>query len=59
MAIEQLKMIGTVMINAKLQAYNDLLAEIDTEGYGTIAQIKGVLHSSIESLEKLKGKADE
>lgn len=49
-------MIGITHINAKLQALNDLLAEIKTEGYETIAQIKGVLHSNIESLERLKQK---
>ena len=52
-------MIASTHINAKLQAFNDLLAEIETEGYETIAQIKGVLHSNIESLERLKEGNDE
>jgi prefoldin subunit 5 len=53
------KMIASTHINAKLQVLNDLLAEINAEGYETIAQVKGSIHSSIESLEILKEKYGE
>ena len=52
-------MIASTHINAKLQVLDDLLAEIDAEGYETIEQVKGSIHSSIESLEMLKGKYGE
>ena len=52
-------MIAKTHIEAKLQAYNDLLAEIETEGYESISQVLGSIHSSIESLKGLKGKYDE
>jgi hypothetical protein len=49
-------MIAVIHIEAKLQALEDLLAEIEAEDYETIAQVKGAIYSSIESLEGLKGK---
>jgi len=52
-------LIASTHINAKLQALNDLLAEIEAEGYETIEQVKGSIHSSIESLEMLKEKHGE
>ena len=52
-------MIASTHINAKLQALNELLAEIDAEDYETIAQVKGSIHSGIESLEMLKEKYGE
>ena len=52
-------MIASTHINAKLQVLDDLLAEINTEDYETIEQVKGSIHSSIESLEMLKEKYDE
>ena len=52
-------LIASTHINAKLQALNDLLTEINAEGYETIAQVKGSIHSSIESLEILKEKYGE
>jgi prefoldin subunit 5 len=52
-------MIASTHINAKLQVLNDLLTEIDAEGYETIAQVKGSINSSIESLEMLKEKYGE
>tara|TARA_R110000822_G_scaffold303522_3_gene428247 strand:- start:1656 stop:1820 length:165 start_codon:yes stop_codon:yes gene_type:complete len=51
--------IASTHINAKIQALNDLLTEIDAEDYETIAQVKGSIHSSIESLEMLKEKYGE
>lgn len=52
-------MIALTHIEARLQLLNDLLAEIETEGYTTISQIKGVIHCDIESLESLKLKYGE
>ena len=52
-------MIAKTHIEAKLQAYNDLLAEIETEGYNRISQVLGAIHSQVESLEGLKEKYDE
>lgn len=57
--LRRMIVIASTHINAKIQALNDLLTEIDAEDYETIAQVKGSIHSSIESLEMLKEKYGE
>jgi len=52
-------LIASTHINAKLQVLNDLLVEIEAEGYETIEQVKGSIHSSIESQEMLKERYSE
>ena len=45
--------IAKTHLEAKIQTLNDLLNEIDSEQYETITQVKGCIHSSLESVKSL------
>ena len=55
-AKEQMKKIGETHLNAKIQILEELLEEIKTEGYETISQIKGSIHTNLDILNKVKNR---
>lgn len=52
----QMKKIGATHLNAKIQMLEELLEEIKTEGYETISQLKGSIHSNLDILNKIKNR---
>jgi len=47
-------MIVKTFIDARKDFATEFLAEIENEGYSTIAQVRGALYTSLEVLEKLE-----
>lgn len=57
-AEHQSKKIGETHLNAKIQMLEDLIKEINDEGYETFNQLKGSIESNLDTLNKVKAKDD-
>jgi len=51
---KHIEAIGRTHINAKISALNELLAEILEHDFDTVSQVKGLIHTNLEILEKVK-----
>lgn len=51
---QQSKSVGQAYLRGKTEALEELFAEIESEGYETINQIKGSIHYSIDMLNEMK-----